>query len=127
MDKQTARHILEQQHGSLKVSSVYDDVPEVAEAIVTLVGDFEYPEWSYRSLKEVLRATGITQCPFCTATRTRCPECGKEHRHGEAAMCEAPACQEMNAPLDCVGCGRTVHYNNDGVLDIDSSLRKYKR
>jgi hypothetical protein len=64
-------------------------------------------------------------CPFCGNQWTKCPECGKQFRHGEASHCDEAACRKVNAPLDCVGCLRVVAADCDGVLSLNMGLRRY--
>jgi hypothetical protein len=65
------------------------------------------------------------ECPFCGCVTTECPECYALHSHGEISNCPEQGCKEVNAPIQCVHCGRVVCKDLSGVLDFDMSLRKY--
>jgi ribosomal protein S18 len=41
--------------------------------------------------------------------------------------CNNPNCMEVNAPLDCVGCGRSVAKGGQGVVDFDQKFHKFVR
>jgi hypothetical protein len=66
-------------------------------------------------------------CPYCGSLRAKCPECGKQFRHGEASHCDEPDCKKVNAPLDCTGCGRVLSQYLDGVLDFGMEHLAYER
>lgn len=66
------------------------------------------------------------QCPNCGSKITRCPECGKEFAHGTRSHCNNPPCIEVNAPIDCAGCGMVVSSDLRGVLDFDMNLIPYQ-
>ena len=66
------------------------------------------------------------RCPKCGKSYVKCPECGKRYPHGTQSHCDnTDWCKEVNAPLDCVGCGRVVSQDLHGVLDFDMSLIEY--
>ena len=66
------------------------------------------------------------KCGKCGATKGNCPECGKAFDHGTAAACDVPACQRVNAPVDCE-CGLVVSAKLDGVLSLDGDLIRWRR
>jgi predicted amidophosphoribosyltransferase len=66
-------------------------------------------------------------CPLCRSPWAICPECGKIFRHGTAHHCDNGRCVEVNAPLDCQGCGAVVAQSLDGVLDYSMRLHKYEK
>jgi len=59
-------------------------------------------------------------CPKCGSTKGRCPECGDKYPLGTISRC--PSCAEVNAPIDCAGCGLVVSDDLRGVLDFDMNL-----
>ncbi len=63
-------------------------------------------------------------CPKCSAEYLRCPECGKQYKHGTAAHCIKASCKSVNAPLDCK-CGFVASQELDGVLDFEMKLLPY--
>jgi len=65
------------------------------------------------------------ECPRCGCVSTICPECGKQFEHGEASHCDEPACVAVNAPLDCVGCGRVVADSLKGVIGFAGDFHPY--
>ena len=46
--------------------------------------------------------------------------------HGTQSRCGRDACREVNAPMDCEGCGRVVASDSLGVLDFDGTYMPYK-
>ena len=42
-----------------KIADVYDSHEVVSDAILTLNPDFEYPDWSYKTVGEFLKSVGI--------------------------------------------------------------------
>lgn len=64
-------------------------------------------------------------CPKCGAGMVKCPECGRKYGHGRRSHCENETCQDVNAPLDCIRCGRVVSDDLAGVLDFDMTLIPY--
>lgn len=65
------------------------------------------------------------KCPFCGNVNGVCPECGKTFELGKISHCPKPDCQEMNTPIDCSGCYRTVEHDCKGILDFDMSLKPW--
>ncbi len=63
----------------------------------------------------------------CGGRWARCPGCNSRHEHGTRSHCQQSACLEMNAPLDCVKCGKVVSADHDGVIDHDGELIPYVR
>jgi hypothetical protein len=63
----------------------------------------------------------------CGATTGQCPECGETYEHGTVAYCSNPSCMEMNAPVDCVGCGMVVSEDLKGVIDFEGRLKPWRR
>lgn len=64
-------------------------------------------------------------CPNCDSHFTICPECGARYHHGASVRCQKKECQEVNAPLDCAGCGLVVEDKGRGVLTFDMELIEY--
>ena len=58
----------------------------------------------------------------CGSKKGQCPECGEVYPHGTTSRCTKPACQRVNAPVDCSGCGRVVSDKLDGVLTFTMEL-----
>lgn len=68
----------------------------------------------------------ITECPNCGRIWLRCPECGEIYEHGKESHCRHKACQAVNAPLDCEGCGLVAEHDRQGVLNYDMELIPYR-
>jgi len=58
----------------------------------------------------------------CGRTTGRCPECGHYYSHGSVSRCSNKFCEEVNAPIDCVGCKRVVSDDLDGVITLEMEL-----
>lgn len=54
----TALAVLEDFNDHELIEEVYDDHPALASAIATLIPDFEYPDWSHRTIADVRKAAG---------------------------------------------------------------------
>jgi len=66
----------------------------------------------------------MKKCSICGSTKGYCPECGKSFEHGTASHCDEPACEKVNAPIDC-HCGFVVCDDLNGVLDFAMTLYKW--
>lgn len=66
------------------------------------------------------------ECPVCGSKYAKCPECNKVYPHGEKSNCDNPPCVEVNAPLDCSGCGYVISQDLQGVLNFEMELIKYQ-
>lgn len=67
----------------------------------------------------------IKHCPYCGEDYSKCPECGKMFPHGTKSRCDNPKCVKVNAPIDCLQCGRVISDDLSGVLDFDMTLKMY--
>jgi len=66
----------------------------------------------------------VMRCGKCGSIICHCPECGYQYYHSKKSNghCSKPVCKEVNAPLDCDGCGFVVSSDGQGVLDYDMNL-----
>ena len=88
----------------------------------------EQLEEAHKYIKEMLDAVKMSPiCPFCAGTSVICPECETIVKHGKASHCDNYSCQQVGAVFDCLGCGRTISKELDGVIDFDMSFRKYRK
>lgn len=58
----------------------------------------------------------------CGVTFGICPECGQVYGHGTTDHCLNPNCLQVNAPIDCAGCGYAVSEGMEGVLNYNCEL-----
>lgn len=54
MNKYKAYSYLIRCPGSMRLAELYDDDSELREALATLIPDFEYPDWAYKRLHEIV-------------------------------------------------------------------------
>jgi hypothetical protein len=80
---------------------------------------------SYQHEASAKTAEPRLKCPHCGAASGRCPECNRRYPHGTASHCTNPSCQAVNAPIDCVGCGRIISKNKDGIIDADGEFHPF--
>lgn len=72
MNKIQAEEFLKKYNNKV-ISKIYDLDPQISTAFLTLDPNFEYPNWSYKPVKDFLANTSI-ECPKCKGTA--CDECG---------------------------------------------------